>query len=346
MNLSVAERQFLMTLELFEQNPTYSATGEKLPPNIETLRKHAAQIFKILFIEKLEESTFDKVTIDNLIDKGLLEQNEDIFTLTKSGLTSAKLARKSSLDKSYSDRLIRSCESKTYSIIREKVYGKNLCQLNMMTMSQLTILIDVLALSSDDTVLDLGCGIGKITECLSDLTKASIIGVDIASGAIESALDRTRGKRNRIEFRVDDMDDLSLPPSSVNCIIAIDTLYFVENLETTIKQMKLILKPNGRMGLFYSEICAPKGSKEILQPNKTKLAEALKKNELNFKTIEFTESEKKLWNRLKQLYEDLETDFQEEGNHDLWKKSYQETLSLVKAYEEGRCRRYLYNVKL
>lgn len=342
MNLTTPQKQFLMTLEALERNSTDSESGEKLQPNIDTLCKQANQIFK----DKLDESTFKRITIDNLIDRDLLEQNKDNFTLTKSGLISARLVRKEFLAELYSDRLIRTCKSKTYSIIKKQVYGKDLCQLNMMTMSQLTKLIELLGLSSNDTVLDLGCGIGKIAEYLSDVTQASVIGVDIASGAIESALNRTQEKRHRIDFRVGDMDDLSLPPASVDCIIAIDTLYYVESLETTIKQMQLILKSNGQMGLFYSEICAQNESKTILQSNKTKLAVVLKQQGLKYQVFDLTESEHKLWNHLRQLYEDLKTQFQEEGNLDLWEKSYQETISMAKTYNEGRCRRYLYHVKL
>ncbi|MFX1246045.1 MAG: class I SAM-dependent methyltransferase [Promethearchaeota archaeon] len=342
MNMTVAEKQFLMTMGALEKNPTDFETGENKLTNIETLCKRATQIF----IEKLDERTFERETIDTLIDKGLLEQNGDIFTLTSSGLTSAREIRKEYLDDEYSDGLIRRSESKICSVIREQVYGKDLCQFNMMTMAQLTKLLKILKLTSDDSVLDLGCGIGKITEYLSDVTQASVLGVDIAVGAIQAALNRTQGKRNRLEFRVDDMDDLSLPLASVDCIIAIDTLYFVENLEGTIGQMKEILKPGGRMGLFYSQVGNPKESKEILQPDKTKLALALKKHGLNFQTTEFTESEKLLWNQLKRLYEEYKTNFQEEGILDLHEKSYHEVESMVKVFNEDRGRRYLYHVIL
>jgi tocopherol O-methyltransferase len=118
----------------------------------------------------------------------------------------------------------------------------------------------VLQLTPEDTVIDLGCGIGKITDYIFEVTQCAIIGIDIASEAIKLAQERTVDKKDRLKFQVDDMDDLSIPPSNADCFISVDSLYFAEDLENTIKQMKTILKPKGKMGIFYSQSCSPKES--------------------------------------------------------------------------------------
>ena len=321
---------------------TFAVSTPKSSPNIENLSKRAAQIFR----DKIHPATFERDTIDNLISKRLLKQEGGNFLLASSGLTFATQARKRFLDHTFSDYLIRTCESNAYSLFCERVYGKNLYQFNMMTMSQLTKLLNILKLSSGDRVLDLGCGMGKITEYIADVTHASLIGVDIASKAIKCAQNRTQENSADIEFWMADMDDLTVLKTSVDCIIAIDVLYYVEDLNTTVGQMKRILKQQGQMGIFFSQSCKLNESTEILHPDKTKLGLSLKNHGLNFQTYEFTESEREFWTRSKQVIAELERDFLEEGNMELYEDTYEEIVGTLKACEDGRRRRYLYHITI
>ena len=67
-------------------------------------------------------------------------------------------------------------------------------------------------LTAEDRLLDLGCGVGMISEHISDTTGASVVGLDYAPEAVAAALDRTVGKRNRLDFVQGDMNDLELEP--------------------------------------------------------------------------------------------------------------------------------------
>ena len=49
-------------------------------------------------------------------------------------------------------------------------------------------------------VLDVGCGNGKIAEYISDLTQASVTGIDYVPEAISHAQERTAEKRGRLSF--------------------------------------------------------------------------------------------------------------------------------------------------
>ena len=340
MELTTAEKQFLMLLRSIKKYPKDSKTGEELISNLENLKKRGESAL----IHKLDSMTFNEETITNLLNNGLMEQLETTFQLTSIGEDIAKRARKEFLDEIYSEIFRQYNASKILTTVTKQVHGKDLGQLSMMTMPQLNKLLELLQLTPDDSVLDLGCGIGKITEYIFDLTQANIVGIDIASEAVELAQKRTENKRDKLEFRVDDMDDLSIPPASVDCIIAIDTLYFVEELEDTIGQMKTLLKPQGRMGLFYSESCLPTESKDKLQPDNTKLSLALQKHGLKYQTFDFTVEEKDFWNKANQLYRKHKDDFEQEGNLTLYEGLYQETEYLVEVYKEERASRHLYFV--
>lgn len=340
MNLTEAEKQFLMAIRSIDRHPNDWNTGENLNPNLEALRNRA----KLIFLAKLNEASFEKITIEKLIEKDLVKENDGLFSLTSSGLTLTRQVAKEFIAETYSNTLVRLTESKIASNERKRIYGKDLYQFNMLTMNQLAKLLEVLNLSPASSLLDLGCGLGKIAEYISDQTQTSVLGIDIAYGAIDVALKRTQKKRNRINFRVEDMDELSLPQLRFDCIIAIDTLYYVEDLEITVDKMKRILKPKGQMGIFYSQVCSPSESMDILLSHNTKLAEVLKKLNLQYQTYEFTEEEKEFWNQRKKGLEEFKSNYEAEGILDLYEIGYQEAVNLVKTFNEGRCRRYFYHV--
>jgi 2-polyprenyl-3-methyl-5-hydroxy-6-metoxy-1,4-benzoquinol methylase len=83
--------------------------------------------------------------------------------------------------------LLKSQKSKAYGEFCKKVYGRNLCQFNMFDEEQLQKLLTELNLNNTHIVLDLGCGNGLISEYISDLTGAKVIGIDYAGGAIKEA---------------------------------------------------------------------------------------------------------------------------------------------------------------
>ncbi|MBT4331963.1 MAG: methyltransferase domain-containing protein, partial [Candidatus Cloacimonetes bacterium] len=69
------------------------------------------------------------------------------------------------------------------------------------------------------------------------------------------------------------MDALDFRKESFDAIIAIDTLYFVGDINKTIQKMKSILKKNGKLGIFFSQMVKTEENKEKLLPNKTIIAQ-------------------------------------------------------------------------
>jgi cyclopropane fatty-acyl-phospholipid synthase-like methyltransferase len=130
-------------------------------------------------------------------------------------------------------------------------------------------------LGEEDHILDLGCGAGLISEYISDLTGASVVGIDFATGAIERAHERTRKKWGRFSYQVMNMDELSLPAQSFSGVISIDALHFVHDLKRTIELAQECLRENGRMGIFSSVNLYAGETTDHLKPEKTPLAKVL-----------------------------------------------------------------------
>jgi len=248
--------------------------------------------------------------IDSLMGRGMLRVEGEVFSLTEQGKAVAKKPGENFTRESYEEGWTQEAQSKVCAEFSERVFGKNLCQANFADMEQLEKLIEVLDLSPDDQALDLGCGTGMITEYVSDRTEASITGIDYTSSAIRIARERCQSKEDRLRFLQGDMNHLNLPESSFDAIISIDTLYFATDLTKTVGDLSALLKPGGRMGLFFNSSIKPGESRNPLLPENTDLGKALKANELAFQTWDCTGSLREVLQRMRDIAEELKDAFE------------------------------------
>jgi len=238
-------------------------------------------------------------------------------------------------------KMLVQCEkSAAYGRYCEMVYGKNLCQFNMLDYEQLRKMLDLAEMDQHSQVLDLGCAVGNISEYISDQTKAAVTGIDFAGVAVKRAVSRTINNK-KLTFKKMNMNQLKFEQESFTHIISIDTLYFVENLENTVAKMKNLLKPGGRMAIFYG---APGKYDSKPLPEETPLGKALSASSLKFSTVDFTEAEIKIWEKSLTALEQLKEDFEQEKNHRIYSGRLRESTNLLEHHKQYPGYRYLYMV--
>ncbi len=283
----------------------------------------------------------------SLVSDGYLAQHEGEFSLTGQGHAARKaLEVNTPLWRYEYDNFFGSAErSHAHALFCERVYGKNLCQHGLADVSQLDKLLEVLRLTGDDSVLDAGCGNGRITEHLRDLTGARFTGVDISAEAIEQARARTAARSERLTFKVGNMNRLDFEPQTFDSVIAIDTLYYVDDLEETLRQLCAVLKPTGQMGLFYTQWINDPADRADLLPANTSLAVILKNHDLKFTAFDLTEAEAEHWRKKLAVLEQLEPEFEKEGNLGLYHYRHSEALRYAN-WESSLRSRHLYHVRL
>jgi len=279
---------------------------------------------------------------EQLIDKGLLNETDGTCSLTRRGKVYANIANKERPVwlYLYNELYIRAEQSQAYTAFCERVYGKDLCQQGQADMEQIHTLLKMLRIGSTSRVLDLGCGNGMITEYMSDRTQAHITGIDVADEAIRRAQARTEGKRERLSFQIGNVNAMSVFPHHFDSIIAIDTLHIAVDLVDALRQAIGRLEPGGQMGIFW-ESWVREGTPEMhLQPDNTRLAQALKKLGLAYSIVDFSKANNRLWQKARCVLEELETDLQAEGNTILYETAMEETNRI----DWGVGCRYLYVV--
>jgi 2-polyprenyl-3-methyl-5-hydroxy-6-metoxy-1,4-benzoquinol methylase len=123
-------------------------------------------------------------SLDQLLESGLVSCTGIKYSLTKRGVAQVKQF----MSGGYSALLVTGEQSATSRKFCEQVYGLNLCQFNSMSMIQLHKLLEVMNLGEEDHILDLGCGAGLISEYISDLTGASVVGIDLPPGPLNEPM--------------------------------------------------------------------------------------------------------------------------------------------------------------
>jgi len=301
-------------------------------------------------IKKLKMISDKKVDSDSAIKtlaaKKLISFDGTELKLTTSGGKIGKKIRTNQKSNWYNNNLLRCAKSNAYAIFCEKVFGKNLCQFNVLDMEQLETLISRLNLTVNDSVLDLGCGLGKVTEFIQRNTGAKITGIDFAEKLIQWAKTNTEENNDDLEFQVGNINDLSFQSSTFSAIYAIDTLYPVniDNLDITIAKLKDLLRPNGQLGIFFAQIIESKEHQHKLEPDQTDIALAMKNNKLDYTVIDFTQNARDIWEREITFGNELREMFEEEGNLDLCEDRIADGKKCVYRIDNQLQKRYFYHV--
>ena len=102
-----------------------------------------------------------------------------------------------------------------------------------------------LELNGDETVLDAGCGTGKVTAALLErLPRGRVIAVDGSPSMIEEA--RERLPHDRVDFAVADLTELTLP-EPVDAILSTATFHWIGDHDALFTRLYEALRPGGQI---------------------------------------------------------------------------------------------------
>lgn len=208
-------------------------------------------------------------------------------------------------------------------------------------------LLSRLQLQPEHHLLDLGCGAGGLAEYVFDKTGAFVTGIDYSASAIRTALDRTPGKREKLDFLQADLNSLDLPRNSFDAAISIDSIYWVSDFDTTIASIVEAIKPGGQLGILIERRVIDESDRSCLDSSKTGVAKSLDRLGLRYDTVDYSDLFAKFWPRVKQTALSLRAEYVAEGTElicDNWMREADE--DYLPSVEAGLIRRYLYQIHI
>jgi cyclopropane fatty-acyl-phospholipid synthase-like methyltransferase len=238
-------------------------------------------------------------------------------------------------------------QSPTYAVYCERVFGLNLAQQGFSDTFQLDRMLQEMSVKPGERLLDIGCGNGMMLEYLCAQTGAYGEGFDASAVAIAQAQIRTAPNAERLRYITGLLDEQVYPNASFDVIVAVDSLYFTNDLAQTIRKLCRWLKPGGRLAAYYSPFrFSPEEPESELEADCTPLARALQVLGIPYRTIDFTNSHFALMRRKHIASEALRERFAAEGNLMLYENIHTEAVDGELTMEAFRTfsRRYLYIV--
>ena len=112
--------------------------------------------------------------------------------------------------------------------------------------------IEHMNIKEDDTILDIGCGSGlNIKRLHQKSPKAKTYGVDYSSTSVRksTALNKDLVEKGEVEIVEANVQDMPFEDNTFDIITAFETVYFWPTIVDSFKEVKRILKPNGKFCL-------------------------------------------------------------------------------------------------
>jgi 2-polyprenyl-3-methyl-5-hydroxy-6-metoxy-1,4-benzoquinol methylase len=108
----------------------------------------------------------------------------------------------------------------------------------------LALRIQLLEKYLSGTAVDMGCGIGEFTRIASSFAK-TVIGIDYSEQYIKQAREIINSNSGKIEYRLESISQTSIAFNSVSSLFSYSTLYYIPDIEKTIRHFREILIPGG-----------------------------------------------------------------------------------------------------
>src|ERR687884_1764963 len=102
-----------------------------------------------------------------------------------------------------------------------------------------------LELRGDETILDAGCGSGRVTELLLErVPDGRVIGVDASASMIDAARERLG---DDADLRVADLVGLDLGGDTVDVVFSTATFHWIADHDALFRSLRAALRPGGRL---------------------------------------------------------------------------------------------------
>jgi ubiquinone/menaquinone biosynthesis C-methylase UbiE len=143
-------------------------------------------------------------------------------------------------------------QSPTRRAIFREVYGvdypEEVAPNSFITMPLLRCMAQSLAAGPGATIIDVGCGSAGPSLWVARETGAALVGVDLASGAVEHAARRAQefGVADRAHFEVGDCTALRFAAHTFDAAMSVDVLWMVPDRPAALREVARIVKPGAR----------------------------------------------------------------------------------------------------
>ena len=106
----------------------------------------------------------------------------------------------------------------------------------------------IVDVSSDDNILDIGCGGGVNIEKFLKLTSGNVDGLDYSEISVEASIKQNKSAvdEGRCKIIQADVSDMPIENETYDLVSAFETIYFWPEIGETFREVSRIIKPDGQ----------------------------------------------------------------------------------------------------
>jgi SAM-dependent methyltransferase len=141
-------------------------------------------------------------------------------------------------------------DSATYRDVRIETYGEDFGQTSWVTTQESKAIPQLLQLSSDAFVLEVGCGSGGYALHLAEKVGCRLVGLDINAPGVRNAnqLALARGLASQVHFeQCDASKNLPFEDATFDAVFSNDVLCHIPGRPAVLAEIFRVLKPGGRI---------------------------------------------------------------------------------------------------
>lgn len=113
------------------------------------------------------------------------------------------------------------------------------------------VLAKLANITSNDYVLDIGCGYGTTSIWLAKNIGCKVVGITISQRQVDEAnkMAKKQGVSHLTDFKVMDFHNIDLPENSFDVVIAIESICHSSEQPKVLEEIYRMLKPKGRLAI-------------------------------------------------------------------------------------------------
>lgn len=111
------------------------------------------------------------------------------------------------------------------------------------------VMAETAGITSGDTVLDAGCGVGGSSIFLATATGCKVTGITLSERQVQQAKENAKNNRagGKTDFQMMNYCQTIFPDESFNVVWGCESICYADNKEQFIKEAYRLLKPGGRL---------------------------------------------------------------------------------------------------
>ncbi len=105
-------------------------------------------------------------------------------------------------------------------------------------------------IAPDDVILDVGCGGGKtVNRLVQRASQGKVFGIDYSPDMVKYSkkVNKQLIAENRVEILEGSVEKMVFPDNFFDLVTAFETYYFWSNIPDAMREIKRVLKPNGKL---------------------------------------------------------------------------------------------------